>query len=35
MVKEGEAEIVGEGTALTVTVCEEVPEHPLVVAVNV
>ena len=35
IVKEGEAEIVGEGIGLTVTVCEAVPEHPLVVPVKV
>ena len=35
IVNEGEAEIVGEGIALTVTVCELVAEHPAEVPVKV
>jgi hypothetical protein len=35
IVNEGAAEMVSEGTALTETVCEVVPEHPLAVPVRV
>ena len=35
IVKEGEADIVGDGIALTVTVLVVTPEHPFVVPVNV
>jgi hypothetical protein len=35
IVKDGEAFMVGVGAAITLTVWEETPEHPLVVPVNV